>query len=130
MKSFNQVILLGNLGQDPETLTSTEKGLFVRLSLATHRQYTDPKGVLQDDTQWHTVYVSNATGKAAAEHLKKGSRVHVIGELRKSEWKDKKTGDRKFETAVHASSLIFLDAKVPDQTLQEPVEEAETVTAA
>ena len=119
MASFNQVILLGNLGKDPEVIKPTEKGLFVRLSIATTRRYTDPTGVLQEDTQWNTVYVSNAQGKATAEYLKKGSKVQIVGELRTNEWNDSKTGTRQFATAVYASKIIFLDAKAP-----EPTEEA------
>jgi len=110
MISFNQVILLGYLGKDPEVLKPQEKGAFVRLSVATTKKYTDTKGKLQEETQWHSVYVKNGLGKAVAEYLKKGSRVHITGELRKRSWVNKEE-QLQFNTAVHAFDIIFLDAK-------------------
>jgi single-strand DNA-binding protein len=124
MKSFNQVILLGNLGKNPKVLK--EENSFAQLSMATTKKYKNAKGELQEITQWHRVYVSNGTGKAAMEYLKKGSRVHVIGELQEREWYDKK-GGRHFETAVYASSVIFLDHKSPEKSSEPDVSFVENV---
>ena len=78
MSSLNQVNLIGMLGRDPEVLKSTEKGDFVRLSLATTKRYRIMEGKIQEDTQWHVVYVSNGLGRIAATHLKKGARIFVL----------------------------------------------------
>ena len=118
MKSLNQVMLLGYLGAHPELLK--EKSSFARLSIATTKKYTDAKGKLKEDTQWHTVYVSHGVGKVAMEYLVKGSRVLVTGELRTHEWQDEQ-GQRKFSTAVYASDLILLDAKAAEKK-REPSE--------
>lgn len=121
MKSFNQVLLLGNLGKDPKVLKPSDRGAFVRLSIATMKKYKDANGEWQEDTQWHTVYLNNKPGKATAEYLKKGSRVQIIGELRKKSWMNKE-GKSQFNTAVYASDIIFLgcapkSADIPEQPL-------------
>jgi len=118
MSYINEVVLLGHLGKDPEILRSTSKGDFTRLTLATTKEYL-LNGASKKDTQWHTVYLSNGLGKAAVNHLNKGSRAYVSGELRTNSWTDKKTGEKQYATAVYASRVIFLDMKStdPDNTV-------------
>src|SRR5579864_2407266 len=101
MSSLNQVMLLGNLGKDPEVLKSSDNGSFVRLSLATSKKFKSKTGEVQEDIQWHTVYLSNGLGKLAAAHLKKGAKLFVLGELRTNDWKDKKEQIHRV-TAIYA----------------------------
>lgn len=110
MSSFNHVVLIGRLGKAPEALKTSEKGSFVRLSLATVKKYSTAKGKVKTDTQWHMVYASNGIGKAALEHLKKGAQVCVAGELRNTQWTDKDQRQH-YASAVYAEKLIFLGSK-------------------
>lgn len=110
MSSLNQVNLIGNLGCDPDVLKSTDEGDFVRLSLATSKRYRNKEGKVSEDTQWHTVYLSNGLGKVASTYLKKGSRIYICGELRTREWLDKQ-GQTHYSTAVYAKDLRFLSLK-------------------
>jgi single-strand DNA-binding protein len=109
MSSVNQVNLLGNLGKDPEVLKSTDQGNFVRLSLATSKRFKSKTGEVQEDIQWHTVYLSNGLGKSAATHLKKGAKIFVSGELRTRDWQDK-NGETHRITAVYAREIKFLSS--------------------
>lgn len=132
MSSLNQVTLIGNLGKAPEVMKTLPKGKFVRLSLATTKKYKDAGGKLTEQTQWHTVFVSNSLGTAAADYLTKGNKICVTGELRNSEWTDKNK-QQHFTTAVYAQKIIFLSKKpagageseldVPDE-MSEPMEPA------
>lgn len=115
MSHVNQVILIGNLGKDPDVLKSTEQGDFVRLSLATSKRYTDKNGEKHTDTQWHIVYLSNRLGKIGSCYLKKGDKVFVSGELRTRERFDDH-GGRHFNTAIYARELKFLSVKSQDDS--------------
>lgn len=112
MTSLNKVMLIGNLGKDPEDVTG--KASFVRVSMATTRKYRNDRGDLLDNTQWHTVYFSGKLAKLALDYLKKGSKIYVSGELQTNEWKDK-DNKRNFSTAVYASELKFLDVRPSDK---------------
>ncbi len=122
MSSVNQVILLGNLGKNPEVLKSTEQGDFVRLSLATSKKLKSKTGEVHEDVQWHTVYLNNGLGKLAATYLKKGAKVFVSGELRTRDWQDKK-GQMRRVTAVYAREIKFLSSP-PQKSdpMSDPVE--------
>lgn len=108
MSSLNKVMLIGNLGKEPEALK--DDGSFVKISLATMQKYKNDSGDLIENTQWHTVYFNGKLAKVALEFLRKGSKIYVSGELRTNEWKDK-DNQKRVSTGVHASELLFLDAK-------------------
>jgi len=103
---LNSVQLIGNLGSNPEEVKTNKdkdakKGTFVKISLAINKKYTNAKGELVPDTQWHTVYLNNKIADFALTYLKKGSKALIIGELRNHQWKDK-DGVIHRSTAVHA----------------------------
>jgi single-strand DNA-binding protein len=123
MSFFNQVILVGNLGKDPEVLQVSELGSFVRLSLATNKKFKTKEGEIREDTQWHTVYLNNSLGRVAAATLKKGAKLLVSGELRTRDWKDKE-GQVHRLTAVYAKEMKFLSAKPQDETHQDEAHDA------
>jgi single-strand DNA-binding protein len=102
MSYLNKVMLIGNLGRDPEVLKSTDKSCFARLSLATKKRYINSKGQTVEESQWHTVYVSNGTGKYIASYAKKGAKLYAEGELITQSWEDKTTGKPRYATSVFA----------------------------
>jgi len=114
MSYLNQVNLIGNLGKDPEVLISSEKGDFVKLSIAITKRYKNKLGEKVEDTQWHVVYLNNRLGSIGAMFLHKGDRIFISGELRTREWIDDE-GIRHFSTSVYARDLRFLSTKSRDK---------------
>ena len=110
MSSLNQVMLIGNLGKDPEVLQVSELGSFVKLSLATHKKFKTRNGEEREDTQWHTVYLNNRIGRIAAVSLKKGAKIFISGELRTHDWQDK-AGNVYRTSAIYAREMKFLSHK-------------------
>ena len=115
MGSYNQVTLIGNAGDAPKVLKKTEKGAFVRFSIATHKQYTNRQGKTVKTVQWHQVIANNGVGTFIANHLKKGIRVFVSGELNHSKWTDKQNRKREsiFISARSVDFLSGIDKKQP-----------------
>ena len=115
MNSFNQIVLIGNVGKAPEVLKKTEKGTFVRFSIATNKQYVNRQGETVKTVQWHEVVANNGVGTLIANSLKKGMRIFVSGELSHSKYTDKHNQKRE-RIFVSARSVDFfngLDQKKP-----------------
>ena len=104
---INKVILVGNLGRDPEVKTSQGGGSVCRLSVATTERQKDRDGNWEDHTEWHTVVCFGNTADNAGRFLKKGRQVYVEGKLRTNKWKDKDGNDR-YTTEVVAFDVKFL----------------------
>lgn len=105
--AVNKVILIGNLGRDPE-LRKTPGGASVTdFSIATTERFTDKNGQRQEQTEWHNIVVWNRQAETAAQYLKKGSSVYIEGKLRTRSWDD--NGQKRFKTEIVATSFQFLD---------------------
>ena len=104
---INKVILVGNLGRDPEVKTSQGGGSVCRLSVATTERQKDRDGNWEDHTEWHTVVCFGNTADNVGRFLKKGRQVYVEGKLRTNKWKDKDGNDR-YTTEVVAFDVKFL----------------------
>ena len=110
-KSVNKVILIGNLGKDPE-LRSTPSGTPVaKFTLATNDRYKDKEGQWQDRTEWHNITAWARTAEIAGEYLKKGGKVYIEGSLRTHSWDDKTTGQKKYMTEVVVNDLVLLGGR-------------------
>jgi len=110
-KGINKVILIGNLGQDPETRYSAAGAAITNVSIATGEAWKDKTtGELQERTEWHRVVFFNRLGEIAGEYLKKGSKVYVEGSLRTRKWQDKEGQDR-YTTEIVAGELQMLDSR-------------------
>lgn len=115
--SFNQVILMGNLGNEPKVLNKPGKPPYVRCSLATNKNWTDKQtGEKREQPNWHTVYFSNSAATTVATYSKKGHKLLVVGEERTRSWQDEH-GVTHYETAVHAYSVQLL-TYIPRDQLQ------------
>lgn len=114
--SVNKVILIGNLGQDPEVRSFQNGGKVVNLRIATSETWKDRNtGERQERTQWHTVAIfSEPLGKVAEQYLKKGSKVYIEGQLETRKWQDQSGADR-YSTEVvlrpFRSELTLLDGR-------------------
>ncbi len=107
-RGVNKVILLGNLGKDPE-VKYTQGGMAIaRFSLATTERAKDKEGNWQDKTEWHNLVAFGRTAEVAGEYLKKGRTVYIEGALRSSSWDDKETGQKKYKTEVIVNDLVMV----------------------
>jgi single-strand DNA-binding protein len=103
--SVNKVILLGNLGRDPEVRHSQDGAKIVNLNVATSETWKDKNGERQERTEWHRVVIfSPALADVAEKYLKKGSKVYVEGQLRTRKWTDQ-AGNEKYSTEVVLSGF-------------------------
>jgi len=107
-RGVNKVILLGNLGKDPE-VKYTQGGMAIaRFSLATTERAKDKDGNWQDKTEWHNLVAFGRTAEVAGEYLKKGRTVYIEGALRTSSWDDKESGQKKYKTEVIVNDLVMV----------------------
>lgn len=108
--SVNKVILVGNLGKDPE-VNETKSGTSVcSLSIATTSSYKDKKGEWQEKTEWHRVTVWGKRAESCGTYLSQGRQVYVEGRLETRKWQDKDGNDR-YTTEIVASDVQFLGGK-------------------
>lgn len=119
MASINKVILVGNLGQDPEARSLNNGGEVVNLSVATSETWKGKDGERQERTEWHRVVIFNeGLGKVAKEYLRKGSKVYLEGQLQTRKWQDNSGADR-YSTEIvlqkFRGELVLLDSK-PEQS--------------
>ena len=107
-KSVNKVILIGNLGKDPEVKYTPSGTAVAKFSLATNERYKDKDGQWQDRTEWHNIVAWQRMAEIVGEYLKKGRTVYVEGRLQTRSWEDKESGQKKYMTEIVASDLVLL----------------------
>jgi single-strand DNA-binding protein len=110
MASVNKVILLGNLGRDPETRYAPEGAAITNVSIATTRKYKDSTGQQQEETEWHRVVFFGRLAEIAGEYLRKGRPVYVEGRLKTRKWTDKE-GNDKYSTEIVAENMQLLGSR-------------------
>src|SRR4051812_25747605 len=110
MASVNKVILIGNLGKDPEVRYLPSGDAVTNISVATTDQWKDKSGEKQEHTEWHRVAFFGKTAEIAGEYLKKGSPVYVEGRIRTRKWQDKEGQDR-YSTEIVADRMQLLGAR-------------------
>ena len=109
-RGINKVILIGNLGQDPE-LRYTGSGTAVcNMRLATNESYKDGDGNLVEKTEWHSIVAWSRLAEICGEYLKKGSQVYFEGSLQTRQWEDR-DGNNRYTTEVKAREMMMLDSK-------------------
>lgn len=110
-RGINKVIIVGNLGQDPETRYMPSGGAVTNVSVATSEAWKDKEtGQPQERTEWHKVVFFNKLGEIAGQYLKKGSKVYVEGSLRTRKWQGQDGQDR-YTTEIVASEMQMLDSR-------------------
>ena len=110
MASVNKVILIGNLGRDPETRYMPDGGAITNISIATTETWKDKAGEKQEKTEWHQVAFFGQLAEIAGEYLKKGSQVYVEGRLQTRKWQDK-DGNDKYTTEIVADRMQMLGSR-------------------
>ena len=110
-RGVNKVILIGNLGQDPETRTTPGGTTVTNIRIATSESWKDKtSGEMKEQTEWHGIVLWNRLGEIAAEYLKKGSQVYIEGRLQTRKWQDKQGNDR-YTTEIVASEMQMLGGR-------------------
>lgn len=107
--SFNKIIIVGNLGRDPELRYTPQGTAVCNFSVATNEKKRDKGGDLQDVTTWFRVTLWNKQAETASKYLTKGSPIYVEGRLRIEEWQDR-DGNNRYTLEVHATDMQFINA--------------------
>ena len=111
MNSVNKVILIGNLGADPELRQLSDGGAVCNLRIATTEKWKDKaSGDLKESTEWHRVVLFRRLGEVAGEYLRKGSAVFIEGRLRTRKWQDRE-GQERYTTEIEASEMQMLGSR-------------------
>ena len=110
MASLNKVILLGNLGSDPEIRYISDGNSICNLSLATSSQWKDKNsGETKKNTEWHRIVLYNRLSEIANEYLKKGRLIYIEGRLKTRKWKDKENGIYRYTTEIIAEQMLMIN---------------------
>ena len=114
--SVNKVILIGNLGRDPEVRTMQSGDKVANFSVATSERWKDRNsGEMQERTEWHRVVIFGRTAEIAEQYLRKGSKVYIEGQLQTRKWEDNQTGQERYTTEVvirpYRGEMTMLDSR-------------------
>ena len=111
-RGINKVILIGNLGQDPEVRYTQNNTAVANVTIATSESWTDKSsGDKRESTEWHRVVFFARLAEIVGEYLKKGSKVYVEGRLQTRKWQDKQTGQDRYSTEIVAGEMQMLDSR-------------------
>jgi single-strand DNA-binding protein len=114
MRGVNRVMLIGNLGKDPDMQFLEGNIAVAKFSLATTESYKDRSGKLISQTEWHTIVLWRGLAELAEKYLHRGSLVYVEGRLKTRSWEDKE-GNKKFATEIVGDNLIMLDKRADEK---------------
>lgn len=108
MAGINKVILVGNLGKDPEVRTVQSGAQVAKFSLATSESYTNKEGQKIESTEWHNIVLWRGLATIAEKYLKKGNKVYIEGKIRNRQYEDK-DGNKKYITEIEATDMLLID---------------------
>ena len=110
-KSVNKVILLGNVGKDPEIRTTGGGTMVANFTLATSDRFQDAQGNWQDRTEWHSLVAFKRTAEIVRDYVKKGSKLYIEGKIQTRSWDDKESGAKKYRTEILVNDLSLLSGR-------------------
>ncbi|HEY9167479.1 MAG TPA: single-stranded DNA-binding protein [Candidatus Kryptonia bacterium] len=119
-KSVNKVILIGNLGKDPELRYAPSGSAVATFSVATNEQWKDQQGNPQERTTWHNIVVWGKLAEIAAEYLKKGRKVYLEGRIQYRDYEDK-SGNKRYVTEIVVNDLVMLGSR-PEGEKEETIQ--------
>jgi single-strand DNA-binding protein len=108
-KSLNKVMLIGNLGKDPEVRYTPGGVAVATFTIATNESWKDQEGNLQERTEWHNIVAWRKLAEICGEWLKKGKKVYIEGRIQTRSYDDKNTGAKRYITEIVADNMIMLD---------------------
>ncbi len=110
-KSVNKVILVGNVGQNPEVKYTASGVPVAKMSIATNERFKDKNDQWRDRTEWHSVVAWQRLAEIVGEYVGKGSKLYIEGKLQTSSWEDKQSGERKYRTEIVARDIVLLGSR-------------------
>lgn len=110
-RGVNKVILVGNVGKDPEFRTTPNGTAVAKLTLATTDRAKDAQGNWADKTEWHNLIMFQRTAEIARDYVKKGSQIYVEGKIQTSSWDDKESGQKKYRTEILVNDMQLLGGR-------------------
>jgi single-strand DNA-binding protein len=110
-KSVNKVILLGNVGKDPEIRSTGGGTMVANFTLATSDRQKDAQGNWQDRTEWHNLVAFTRTAEIVRDYVKKGSKLYVEGKIQTRSWDDKESGQKRYRTEIIVNDLSLLSGR-------------------
>jgi len=110
-KSVNKVILLGNVGKDPEIRSSANGVIVANFTLATSDRFQDAQGNWQDRTEWHNLVAFKRTAEVVRDYVKKGSKLYIEGKIQTRSWDDKESGAKRYRTEIIVNDLSLLSGR-------------------
>jgi single-strand DNA-binding protein len=123
--SLNKVMLIGNLGADPEMRFTPSGNPVTSFRIAVNRVYNSPEGERKEETEWFSIVTWNRLAETCNQYLTKGQKVYIEGRLRTRTW-DGQDGQKHYRTEVISNQVIFLDKKAAAASPEEKLEDAET----
>jgi single-strand DNA-binding protein len=109
--SVNKVILLGNVGKDPEVRYTPSGAAVANFTLATSEKFKDKEGQWQERTEWHRITAWDKLAEIIGQYVKKGSKLYVEGKIQTRSWDDKQTGEKKYTTEIQAREISLLSGR-------------------
>ena len=110
-KSVNKVILLGNVGKDPEIRSTGGGTMVANFTLATSDRFQDAQGNWQDKTEWHNLVAFKRTAEIVRDYVKKGSKLYIEGKIQTRSWDDKESGQKKYRTEIIVNDMSLLSGR-------------------
>jgi single-strand DNA-binding protein len=110
----NKVILIGNLGRDPEVRSTPSGQPVASFTLATSRRWRDKGGAKQEQTEWHNIVVWGKQAEIAGQYLTKGKQVYIEGRLQTRSWEDRQSGEKKYRTEIVCDNFQMLGSRGGD----------------
>ena len=107
--SLNKVMLIGNVGRDPEIRHLANSSMVARFPLATSEKFKTKTGELQEQTEWRNIVCWRNLAELAEKYIKKGSRLYVEGRIRTSSWVDKNSQEKRYSVEIFADNIVLLD---------------------
>lgn len=115
-KSINKVILLGNVGKDPEVKFLPSGSAVANLTLATSERFKDKGGEWQDRTEWHNLTAYQRTAEIIRDYVKKGSKLYIEGRIQTRSWDDQASGQKRYRTEIIVNDLVLLSGRDGEST--------------
>ena len=113
--SVNKVILIGNLGQDPESRFTPQGTAVTSFSVATNESWKSQSGEIKEHTVWHRIEMFGKRAETANEYMRKGNTVYIEGRLKTDEWEDKETGQKRRATKIQCDNFTMLGRRGDNQ---------------
>ena len=105
---LNKVMLIGNLGRDPELRSTTSGNPVANFSIATNRRWRDRDGNRREETEWHNIVCFGRQAEVAGQYLRKGRQIFVEGRIQTRSWDDKQSGEKKYRTEIICENFQML----------------------